>query len=118
MNAGAIQADAELERYLRDTYGINQRSNAWGKGDLDQMKVRVEIFQSLIGAGASFDAAAATSGLSSLMPAVGAEQDSVARTLQQIYLAVGSVITQDEAREIANRVGAELPIPAPKEDQQ
>ena len=116
VNAGAIQADAELERYLRDTYGINQRSNAWGKGDLDQMKVRVEIFQSLMSAGASFDAAAATSGLSSLMPAVGAEQDSVARTLQQIYLAVGSVITQDEAREIANRVGANLPIPAPKED--
>jgi HK97 family phage portal protein len=35
-------------------------------------------------------------------------QRDVAETLQKIYLAVGSVITVDEAREIANAAGADL----------
>ena len=37
----------------------------------------------------------------------------VAETLQKIYLAVGSVISSDEARAIANSAGATLPIPGP-----
>lgn len=43
----------------------------------------------------------------------GDDQDTIARTLQQVYLAVGKVITTDEARAIANKAGADLPIPAP-----
>lgn len=38
---------------------------------------------------------------------------NVAETLQKSYLAVGSVITSDEARELANAAGANLPIPGP-----
>lgn len=116
VNCGALQADPELERYLRDTYGIAQRSSSWGKGDLDLLGSRVDAFKTLIEGGVSFETATVATGLSTLLPALGTEQDTVARTLQQIYLAVGTVITQDEAREIANRVGAELPIPAPKGD--
>ena len=71
VNAGAIQADAELERYLRDTYGINQRAAAWGKGDLDQMKARADIFKQLVDGGASFDTAKQAAGLSNLQ----AEED-------------------------------------------
>lgn len=118
INCGALQADVEIERYLRDTYGIAQRGSTYGKGDLDLVKSRVDIFREMVDAGVTFEAAATAAGLGALQPAVSAEQDTVARTLQQIYLAVGTVITQDEAREIANRVGAGLSIPAPKEDQQ
>ena len=42
-----------------------------------------------------------------------AKQRDVAETLQKIYLAVGSVITPDEAREIANKAGADLEVPGP-----
>ena len=40
--------------------------------------------------------------------------ESLTRQLQQIYLAVGSVITSEEAREILNRNGAGLTGPAPQ----
>jgi HK97 family phage portal protein len=47
-------------------------------------------------------------------PAVGAvKQRDVAETLQKVYLAVDSVITSDEARQIANKAGADLPVPGP-----
>ena len=40
------------------------------------------------------------------------KQRDVAETLQKVYLAVtAGVITVDEAREIANKAGADLPIP-------
>ena len=42
-----------------------------------------------------------------------AKSDTIARTLQQVYLAVDKVITSDEARAIVNSVGADLPIPGP-----
>jgi len=42
-----------------------------------------------------------------------AKQRDVAETLQKIYLAVDKVITADEARAIANKVGAGLDIPGP-----
>jgi HK97 family phage portal protein len=43
-----------------------------------------------------------------------ARQDSAARLLQQVYLAVGTVITSDEARAIVNASGsASLPLPGP-----
>lgn len=41
------------------------------------------------------------------------KQRDVAETLQKIYLAVGSVITSDEARDLANQAGADLPTPGP-----
>lgn len=41
------------------------------------------------------------------------KQRDVAETLQKAYLAVGKVITSDEARELANKAGADLPIPGP-----
>lgn len=41
------------------------------------------------------------------------KQRDVAETLQKAYLAVGKVITSDEARELANKAGANLPIPGP-----
>ena len=48
------------------------------------------------------------------LPPLGAGDDvDLTRKLQQIYLAVGSVITSDEAREILNREGAGLPVPGP-----
>lgn len=37
----------------------------------------------------------------------------LANLIQKIYLGVGKVITTDEAREIANSAGANLPIPGP-----
>jgi phage portal protein BeeE len=47
-------------------------------------------------------------------PAAGAvKQRDVAETLQKVYLAVDSVITSDEARQIANKAGADLPVPGP-----
>lgn len=68
VNAGAIQADAQLEYFLRATYGVEQRSTSWGKGDLDNMKTRVDAFKELIEAGASFETAKAATGLSGLAP--------------------------------------------------
>lgn len=43
-----------------------------------------------------------------------AAAESLTRQLQQIYLAVGTVISADEAREILNRNGANLAGPAPQ----
>jgi len=40
--------------------------------------------------------------------------ESVAKTLQQVYLAVGKVITAEEAREIVNAIGGNLTKPLPK----
>ena len=37
----------------------------------------------------------------------------IAELMQKIYLAVGTVITAEEAREIANRIGADLEMPGP-----
>lgn len=44
-----------------------------------------------------------------------AAEDSlaVAQAVQKVYLGVGSVLTQDEARQIVNDAGGNLPIPAP-----
>lgn len=41
------------------------------------------------------------------------KQRDVAETIQKIYLGVGTVLTPDEARKIANKAGAELPVPGP-----
>jgi hypothetical protein len=41
------------------------------------------------------------------------KQRDVAETLQKLYLAVGVAITADEARALANKAGADLPIPGP-----
>jgi hypothetical protein len=43
------------------------------------------------------------------------KQDTLARTIQQLYLGVGKVITVDEARKLLNQLGAGLEIPAPDE---
>lgn len=40
--------------------------------------------------------------------------EALAAALQKIYLAVGTVITADEARSILNRSGAGLPVPGPE----
>lgn len=45
--------------------------------------------------------------------AAAVKQRDVAETLQKVYLAVDKVITADEARGIANKAGADLPIPGP-----
>jgi HK97 family phage portal protein len=37
----------------------------------------------------------------------------IAETIQKIYLGVGKVITSDEAREIVNEAGGNLPVPGP-----
>ena len=54
-----------------------------------------------------------------LQPPGGADkeskQDTLARTLQQLYLGVGTVITVDEARLMLNTLGAGLTVPAPDE---
>lgn len=42
-----------------------------------------------------------------------AKRRDVAETLQKAYLAVGKVITSDEARQLANDAGADLEIPGP-----
>lgn len=41
------------------------------------------------------------------------KQDTLARTIQQLYLGVGTVITVDEARILLNQLGAGLTVPAP-----
>jgi phage portal protein BeeE len=38
---------------------------------------------------------------------------SIAESVQKVYLGVGSLITSDEAREIVNEAGADLPVPGP-----
>jgi len=43
------------------------------------------------------------------------KQDTLARTIQQIYLGVGTVLTVDEARKLLNQLGAGLEVPAPDE---
>lgn len=52
-----------------------------------------------------------------LQPAGGADkeskQDTLARTIQQLYLGVDKVITVDEARVILNQLGAGLTVPVP-----
>jgi HK97 family phage portal protein len=47
-----------------------------------------------------------------------AEDDAatVAETVQKVYLGVGPVLTSDEAREIVNAAGGNLPIPMPEPD--
>lgn len=42
-----------------------------------------------------------------------AQSNSVAETIQKVYLGVDKVITSDEAREIVNQSGAALPVPGP-----
>ena len=66
INCGALQADVEIERYLRDTYGIAQRGSTYGKGDLDLVGSRADIFKQRREAGASFETAAAVAGLTTL----------------------------------------------------
>ena len=44
----------------------------------------------------------------------GMDARSIAEALQKIYLAVGKVVSADEAREILNRDGAGLTGPAPE----
>ena len=46
---------------------------------------------------------------------MGDDGESVARTIQQIYLGVGKVITIEEAREIVNKSGGNLPDGLPAE---
>lgn len=41
------------------------------------------------------------------------KQDTLARTIQQIYLGVPAVISREEARKILNALGADLPLDAP-----
>jgi len=38
---------------------------------------------------------------------------SIAEVVQKVYLGVGKVLTVDEARQIVNQAGADLPIPGP-----
>lgn len=45
--------------------------------------------------------------------AAAVKQRDVAETLQKVYLAVDKVITAPEAREIANKAGADLELPGP-----
>lgn len=45
-----------------------------------------------------------------------AKQRDVAETIQKVYLGVGKVITAAEAREIANKAGADLVLPGPFPD--
>jgi HK97 family phage portal protein len=45
--------------------------------------------------------------------ASGQRQLSVAEVVQKVYLGVGVVLTADEAREIVNKAGGDLPIPGP-----
>jgi phage portal protein BeeE len=45
-----------------------------------------------------------------------AKQRDVAETIQKVYLGVGKVITAAEAREIANKAGANLVLPGPFPD--
>lgn len=68
VNAGILQADPNLEAFMRSAYGITQRDSAWGKGDLDNARTRAEIFKQLREAGASFDTAKAAAGLTNLEP--------------------------------------------------
>ena len=42
-----------------------------------------------------------------------ARELSIAEVVQKVYLGVGKVLTVDEARQIVNLAGAELPIPGP-----
>lgn len=46
-------------------------------------------------------------------PAAVQKQRDVAETIQKVYLGVNTVITADEAREIANKAGADLIVPGP-----
>lgn len=43
-----------------------------------------------------------------------AKKLSVAEAVQKVYLGVGSVLTVDEARQIVNDAGGNLPVPAPE----
>jgi len=54
-----------------------------------------------------------TGGGSGTSSPAAAKQRDVAETLQKVYLAVGKIITVDEARKIANKAGADLVIPGP-----
>lgn len=69
INCGALQPDPGLEQFMRSTYGITQRDNSWGKGDLANQKTRADMFKQLVDAGASFETAKAASGLTNLEPA-------------------------------------------------
>jgi biotin carboxylase len=42
-----------------------------------------------------------------------ARKMSIAESVQKVYLGVGKLITSDEAREIVNEAGADLPLPGP-----
>jgi len=49
-----------------------------------------------------------------VMRETGTQRDlSIAEAIQKVYLGVGVVITEDEAREIVNQYGGNLPIPGP-----
>ncbi len=63
--------------------------------------------------GASGGGTGAASGSGSASSAAVVKQRDVAETLQKVYLAVGNTITADEARDIANKAGANLPVPGP-----
>ena len=60
---------------------------------------------------AEYEALVASKGLSTQTKE---QSESVAKTLQQVYLAVGKVITAEEAREIVNDVGVSLLKPLPE----
>lgn len=52
-------------------------------------------------------------GTLSVNPGAGSNAREIAEIIQKIYLGVGIVLTADEAREIANRAGADLPAEYP-----
>ena len=47
------------------------------------------------------------------IPTDESRQLSAVEAVQKVYLGVGSVLTTDEARELINQAGANLPVPAP-----
>jgi len=81
------------------------------------LKDRYDAYAVGIGTGfLTMNEARATEDLPPMVEAEATDEaaESLTRQLQQIYLAVGTVITADEAREILNRNGAGLVGPAPE----
>lgn len=91
ITAGAISVDDDLEDWLRQVFRAPARA---ASSSADPAKTPDQAPD-----------AGATQAL--------AKQRDVAETIQKIYLGVGTVLSSDEAREIANKAGADLSIPGP-----
>lgn len=111
VSAGVLRPDEDLETFIRTTLGLPAYGQASGGTDPGKPQAKGVVVD-----GVEVDAEGIP-----VKPderAAWERARNIAEMLQKVYLAVGTVIDEDEARGLANEAGATFPIPWPNKPQQ